>query len=89
MNKADLVESVARQMGSSKAEAERAVVAVTAAIAAGLKGDGEVSIQGFGSFRVRKYAAREARNPKTQAVIKIAARRTVGFRAGKALKDVV
>jgi DNA-binding protein HU-beta len=89
MNKADLVESVARQMGSSKAEAERAVVAVTAAIAAGLKSDGEVSIQGFGAFRVRKYPAREARNPKTQAVIMIAARRTVGFRAGKALKDVV
>lgn len=89
MNKADLVESVARQMGASKAEAERALVAVTAAIAAGLKADGEVAIQGFGSFRVRKYAAREARNPRTQEIITIAARRNVGFKAGKALRDVV
>jgi DNA-binding protein HU-beta len=89
MNKADLVESVARQLGSSKAEAERALVAVTAAIAAGLKTDGEVTIQGFGGFRVRKHKAREGRNPKTHEVIVIAARRSVGFRAGKALKDVV
>jgi DNA-binding protein HU-beta len=89
MNKAELVEAIARQLGASKAEAERALVAVTASVAAGLKAEGEVTIQGFGGFRVRKHAEREARNPRTQEMITIPARRSVGFRAGKALKDAI
>ena len=89
MNKAELVEAVARQMGSSRAEAERALVAVTACVAAGLKSSGEVAIQGFGSFRVTRRAAREARNPRTREIIHIPARKGVGFRAGKALRDAI
>ncbi|MCC7138297.1 MAG: HU family DNA-binding protein [Planctomycetes bacterium] len=89
MNKGELVEAVARQMGSSKAEAERALVAVTACIAAGLKTGGEVAIQGFGSFRVTRRPARTARNPKTLELIEIGPSKSVGFRAGRALRDLL
>ena len=87
MNKADLVESMSRHMGSSKAEAERALEAFTGSVAAGLKRDHEVAILGFGSFRISHRAARTGRNPKTGEPIAIAASIGVGFRAGKALKD--
>ena len=89
MNKAELVEAMSRQMGSSKAEAERALEAFTGAVAAGLKKDHEVSIQGFGNFRISRRAARMGRNPKTGEPLQIAASTGVGFRAGKALKDAL
>ncbi len=89
MNKADLVESMSRHMGSSKAEAERALEAFTGSIAAGLKKDHEVAIVGFGTFRVTRRAARTGRNPKTGEPIAIPASTGVGFRPGKALKDAL
>lgn len=89
MNKAELVEAMSRHMGSSKAEAERALEAFTGSVAAGLKKDKEVAIVGFGTFRVTRRAARAGRNPKTGETIQIPASTGVGFRAGKALKDAV
>jgi DNA-binding protein HU-beta len=89
MNKAELVDAMARHMGSSKAEAERALEAFTGCVAAGLKAKGEVAILGFGTFRVTRRAARTGRNPKTGEPLQIAASKGVGFRAGKALKDVL
>jgi DNA-binding protein HU-beta len=89
MNKAELVEAMSRHMGSSKAEAERALEAFTGAVAAGLKKDHDVAIQGFGNFRISRRAARMGRNPKTGEPIQIAASTGVGFRAGKALKDAL
>ena len=89
MNKAELVEAMSRHMGSSKAEAERALEAFTGCVAVGLKTKGEVAILGFGTFRVSKRAAREGRNPKTGAPLQIPASKSVSFRAGKALKDAL
>jgi len=52
--------------------------------------DGEsVSLVGFGTFSVKGRAARTGRNPQTGAAIQIAASNFPGFKAGKALKDVV
>ena len=89
MNKAELVESMSRHMGSSKAEAERALDAFTGSVTAGLTKDQEVGILGFGTFRISKRSARQGVNPKTGEKIQIAASIGVGFRAGKALKDVL
>ncbi|HVG93322.1 MAG TPA: HU family DNA-binding protein [Planctomycetota bacterium] len=89
MNKADLVEAMSRHMGSTKAEAERALEAFTGCVAVGLKTKGEVAILGFGTFRVSRRAARLGRNPKTGEPLQIAASKTVAFRAGKALKDAL
>lgn len=89
MNKGDLVEVVAVDAGLSKAEASRAVDAMIAAITKALKGGKQVSLVGFGTFAVKKRAARTGRNPRTGEEIQIKASRVPGFRAGKALKDAV
>lgn len=89
MNKAQLVEVVAKSLGVSGAEAQRAVNAVLDGIKKGLKKDKTVSLVNFGTFEVRKRKARTGRNPRTGETIKIKASKSVGFRAGKALKEMV
>jgi DNA-binding protein HU-beta len=89
MNKAELVESMSRHMGSTKAEAERALDAFTDSVKTGLRKDQEVSILGFGTFRVSRRSARVGVNPKTGEKIQIAASSGVGFRAGKAVKEML
>ena len=89
MNKADLIEAVANRTKLSKADAGRAVDGVTDSITAALKKGDKVSLVGFGTFVVRRRAARAGRNPKTGDVIQIKAGRSPGFKAGKALKDAV
>ena len=49
----------------------------------------KVSVAGFGVFKISERAAREGRNPQTGATIQIAASKSVGFKAGTALKDAV
>lgn len=92
MNKADLVEEILKNKDASfesKAAAERALSAVLGGIESGIKADGAVQLIGFGTFTVKKRAARKGRNPQTGATIQIKASKTVGFKAGAALKEVV
>lgn len=91
MNKAELIESVARQLGkdTSKAEGERAVNAVIDSIRKGLKKDEVVQLIGFGTFAVKQRKARQGKNPVTGDTIQIPASRTVGFKCGKDLKSSV
>lgn len=89
MNKQDLIEAILANKDAgleSKAAAGRAVDAVLDGIAAGIKKDGNVQLIGFGTFSVKVRAARTGRNPQTGATIKIKASKTVGFKAGAALK---
>ncbi len=86
MNRAELNETVAKELGASKAQADRAVGAVLDGITRGLKKTGSVSIVGFGTFSVKKRGARAGRNPRTGESIKIKASKSVGFKAGKPLK---
>ena len=86
INRAKLNESVAKTMDCSKAQADRAVGAVLEGIQKGLKKAGEVSIVGFGTFRVKTRAASTGRKPRTGEQIKIRASKSVGFKAGKPLK---
>jgi DNA-binding protein HU-beta len=89
MNKAELIDTVAEAADLSKASAARAVDAVTDAISDALKKDDQVTIVGFGTFSVRKRAARSGRNPRTGETINIKASNVPGFKPGKALKDAV
>ncbi len=89
MNKAQLVEAVAAELAGSGADAQRAVAAVLDGIKKGLKEDGAVSLVNFGTFEVRMRKARTGRNPRTGETIQIKASKSVGFRAGKALKDML
>ncbi|MBM4178834.1 MAG: HU family DNA-binding protein [Ignavibacteria bacterium] len=89
MNKAQLVEAIAKAAGLSKSKADVALNATISAIKAELGKGGSVSLIGFGSFSVGKRGARAGRNPATGATIKIAARKVAKFSAGANLKAVV
>jgi DNA-binding protein HU-beta len=90
MNTADLVDKVAASDSKiTKAQAKQLVDGVFAAIRnAAVKGE-EVSVPGFGKFKVQNKPARTGRNPSTGAAIKIAASRKLSFQAAKAMKDAL
>ena len=89
MNKTELVAYIAKTADITKVDAGKAVNALTAAITHALKNDDAVTLQGFGIFKVSTRAARTGRNPQTGKAIKIAARKTPGFKPGKMLKDAL
>ena len=89
MNKSDLIAAIAAKTGDTKKSAEASVNAFVEVVTKALvKGD-KVQLVGFGSFEVRKRAARKGRNPQTKEEIKIPASKAPVFKAGKALKDLV
>ena len=89
MNKAELVAALAAKTGDTKKASEASVNAFVDVVTNALvKGD-KVQLVGFGSFEVRKRAARKGRNPQTKEEIKIPASKAPDFKAGKALKDLV
>ena len=88
MSKQDVIEKVAEKTKLPKSEVATVLNEVLDAITAGMK-TGEVVLTGFGTFKTSKRAARDGRNPKTGAAIKIPAMTVPRFKAGKALKDAI
>ena len=89
MNKTELITACAESTGLSKKDSERVLnAAIDAIIAALVKGD-KVQISGFGIFETKNREARIGRNPHTKETIEIPATRVPGFKASKALKDVI
>jgi DNA-binding protein HU-beta len=90
MTKAELIAVMADEAGVTKAAAAKALEAFTTAVGKELKGKiGKLGLVGFGTFTVVKRKAREGRNPQTGKTIKIAAKKVVKFKAGKALADKI
>ena len=89
MNKSDLVAAMAAKTGDTKKSAEETLNAFVDVVTEALVKGGKVQLVGFGSFEVRKRAARKGRNPQTKEEIKIPASKAPVFKAGKALKDLV
>ncbi len=89
VNKSELVEAIAQNADISKAAAAKALDGMIKAITESLKKGDNVTLVGFGTYYVGERAARNGRNPKTGAAIKIPAARIPKFRAGKALKDAL
>lgn len=89
MNKSELIDAIAADSGLSKADAGRALDAITATITRALQSGQTVSMVGFGTFSVKHRAARIGRNPRTGEVIQIKASNIPSFKLGKALKDAV
>ena len=89
MNKAELVEAIAKKTDASKAMADTMVDAFIDAVTVSLKKGESVTLVGFGTFSQGKRAARAGRNPQTGVAIKIPAARTAKFAAGAKLKAVV
>jgi len=84
-----MIEQIAQAAEVSKSAAERAVDALVTAIKTSLKKGDMVTLVGFGTFYVGVRKARQGRNPRTGAALKIAAAKVPKFRAGKALKDAI
>jgi len=89
VTKAELVESIATEFELSKRQSGEIIDKVLDDIKAALQGGEKVQLIPFGSFLVRHRNAREGRNPKTGAKIKIPARKVPAFTAGKGLRDAV
>lgn len=89
MTKRDLVNLVAKKANLTSKAAREAVQAVVDGVRDALKRGEKVVVTGFGTFSLRSRAARKGRNPRTGETINIAARKTPGFTAGKALKKAV
>jgi DNA-binding protein HU-beta len=89
MNRKELIDALAAHTDSTKVDAERAVAALIDIISGTLKKGDSLSLVGFGTFEVRKRAARTGRNPKTGEELKIKAAKVPAFKAGATLKAVV
>ena len=89
MNKQELIAKIAKDTGSSKANAAAAVESLIDGITRSLKKGDSITFVGFGTFKTAQRKARTARNPQTGATIRIPKRRVVRFSVGKALKDAV
>lgn len=89
VNKSDLIDVIADKADISKASAGRALDAVVEGITSALQAGDQVSLIGFGTFAVKERAERTGRNPQTGATMTIAASKSAGFKAGKALKDAL
>lgn len=89
MNKSDLIAAIAAKTGDTKKGAEASLNAFVNVVTESLvKGD-KVQLVGFGSFEVRKRAARKGRNPQTGEEMRIPASKAPVFKAGKSLKEAV
>ncbi|MGH8653797.1 MAG: HU family DNA-binding protein [Gammaproteobacteria bacterium] len=89
MNKAELIDAVAEAADISKVQAGRAIDAFADNITVALKKNDQVTLVGFGTFGVRKRAARSGRNPRTGETIRIKAAKVPTFKPGKALRDAL
>lgn len=89
MNNSDLAEALAADLGVTKADAKKAVDALFTNIAAAASKGDEISLNGFGKFKVKDSPAREGRNPSTGETIQIAASKKLTFAPAKAVKDLL
>ncbi|SAL59583.1 DNA-binding protein HU-alpha [Caballeronia choica] len=89
MNKQELIDAVASDVGISKSAAADTIDAVLDAVSKAVAGGDSVQLIGFGTFATGERSARTGRNPQTGETIEIAAAKTVKFTAGKAFKDAV
>jgi DNA-binding protein HU-beta len=87
MNKAELIAKIAEDTGITKTQANSALDSFVEAVTTTLKGNGKVTLVGFGTFSLSERVARNGRNPQTGEVIKIKARKVARFKAGKELSS--
>jgi DNA-binding protein HU-beta len=89
MNKGQLIDAVASELGASKVAAGKAIDAVIASITHGINKDESVTIAGFGTFSKKNRPARTGRNPSTGEPLDIKESRTVNFKASQSLKETL
>ena len=89
MNKATLIERMAKDAGITKTAAASAVESLIEGVTSALKKNQRVTLVGFGTWGVTKRKARTGRNPQTGEAIKIKAKKAVRFKAGKQLEAAI
>jgi DNA-binding protein HU-beta len=89
MNKQDLINAIAKSTDLPKSKVNDVLDTLLGSIKDSLKKGKSVQLVGFGTWKKSKRKARTGRNPQTGATIKISARNTVRFSAGKAFKDIL
>ena len=89
MNKAELVNAMAKENGVFKKDVEKVLNSFINVVSNEMANKGKVQLVGFGTFETRQRAARTGLNPQTKEEIKIPACTAPAFKAGKALKDKV
>ena len=87
LTRADLAESLHKNIGLSRAESSRLVEQVLHEMCHALAGGENVKISGFGTFVLRDKGERVGRNPKTGVEVPIAPRRVLTFRASQMMRD--
>lgn len=89
MRKPELAAAIADRTGLTRDKASEVITAFTDQVSAAAARGEDITLIGFGTFNIRSREARDGRNPQTGETIRIPASKTVGFKAGKALKDEI
>ncbi len=89
MTKAEIADSIFEKVGLSKKEAQDIIEIIFNTLKQTFKEGESVKVSGFGTFHVRKKAARRGRNPKTGEDLEISPRKVITFRASNKLKLVI
>ncbi|XIF20156.1 MAG: HU family DNA-binding protein [Acetilactobacillus jinshanensis] len=89
LNKQDVLASIAKKTGLTKADATKALNAFVSTVTDALAKKQGVRLIGFGSFKVNHRKARKGRNPQTGKTLPISARNVPAFKAGTGLKKAV
>jgi DNA-binding protein HU-beta len=89
MNSTELVAKIAAAQNVAKTQAQTILDDVLKSIVSAVAAGEEVSLPGFGKFKVKSSPEREGRNPANGEKIKIAASKKLTFSAAKAVKDAL
>ena len=89
MTKADIVDKVATGTGLTKLETEAIIEGFFSTVIEALKAGRGIEIRGFGSYKVKKKNARNARNPKTGEKVFVGEHFVPTFKFSKDFKDLV
>lgn len=89
MNKAEFINAISEESNFSKKDVANMFETMTKVITDTLKANDKITLAGFGTFEIRRRAAREGRNPHTGETINIAAKRVPAFKASGKLKESI
>ncbi len=89
MTKSELIAQMAKKTNVNKKGVESVLKTLIETIQQALKKDGQIRLDGLGTFRVIERKARTGVNPQTRAKMKIPAKKAPAFRAAKALRDAI
>jgi DNA-binding protein HU-beta len=89
MNKGEFINYISEKNSCNKVEAEKVIDMFTSSVIDAIATGNEISLVGLGNFSVNKVAARDGRNPRTGATLKIGAYNQPKFKVGQKLKDAV